>query len=130
MGSTPNYGLPTPENTDYVLDGAAAIRNLAAAIDTALKNRIATGTVTIDNPDPDGSKSATVTFPAGMFTTNPRVSLAVRGDVPTYNGKPCYATFENLSPTGMTVRVFTIAPPSSPSAGVSGNVLVHWTATR
>jgi hypothetical protein len=33
MGTTPNRGWPYPESSDYVADGAAAIQNLAEAID-------------------------------------------------------------------------------------------------
>lgn len=37
MAITPNFGFPTPDDTDQVSDGAAAIRALGDAIDAALK---------------------------------------------------------------------------------------------
>ena len=36
MASTTNFGWTTPDDTDYVKDGAAAIRTLGSAIDTSL----------------------------------------------------------------------------------------------
>jgi hypothetical protein len=36
MASTPEYGWPTPNNSDYVKDGAEAIRDLGDAIDATV----------------------------------------------------------------------------------------------
>lgn len=36
MASTPEYGWPTPNDSDYVKDGAEAIRNLGDAIDSTV----------------------------------------------------------------------------------------------
>lgn len=36
MPTTPNHGWPTPADTDYVKDGAAAIRSLGDAVDATL----------------------------------------------------------------------------------------------
>lgn len=67
-------GYPYPLGTDRVTDGDDAIKNLATAVDTKLPARscIATGTVQITNAV---AANATVTFPAGRFTTPPRVSV-------------------------------------------------------
>ena len=55
MATTPNFGWPTPDDTDLVRDGAAAIRALGDAIDgdaagfgglVAVKSAIFTGTQT------------------------------------------------------------------------------------
>jgi len=40
MATTTNYGWTTPDNTDLVKDGAAAIRTLGSSIDTTLKTQI------------------------------------------------------------------------------------------
>jgi hypothetical protein len=37
MATTTNYGWTTPDDTDLVKDGAAAIRSLGTAIDTTTK---------------------------------------------------------------------------------------------
>lgn len=38
MATTTNYGWETPDDTDLVKDGAAAIRTLGSSIDTTIKN--------------------------------------------------------------------------------------------
>ena len=38
MATTTNYGWDTPDDTDLVKDGAAAIRTLGSSIDTTTKN--------------------------------------------------------------------------------------------
>lgn len=43
MGTTTNHAWPTPEDTDAVADGAAAIRALADAIDTDVATKSDTG---------------------------------------------------------------------------------------
>lgn len=40
MATTTNYGWTTPDNTDLVKDGAAAIRSLGSSIDSTLKTQI------------------------------------------------------------------------------------------
>jgi hypothetical protein len=40
MATTTNYGWTTPNDTDYVKDGASAIRTLGSAIDSTLKTQI------------------------------------------------------------------------------------------
>jgi hypothetical protein len=43
MATTTNYGWTTPNDTDLVKDGAAAIRTLGSAIDTTVFNNSSTG---------------------------------------------------------------------------------------
>ena len=38
MATTTNYGWDTPDDTDLVKDGAAAIRTLGSSVDTTTKN--------------------------------------------------------------------------------------------
>lgn len=67
-------GYPYPLGTDRVMDGDDAIKNLATAVDTKLPARTAilSGTVVITNAI---AANASITFPAGRFTTPPRVSV-------------------------------------------------------
>lgn len=39
MPATPTYGWPTPADTDYVKDGAAAMRSLADAIEATMETK-------------------------------------------------------------------------------------------
>jgi hypothetical protein len=49
MANTPIYGWETPDDTDYVYQGAAAARTTANAIDSTLSTQVATLNTTIQN---------------------------------------------------------------------------------
>ena len=49
MANTPVYGWETPDDTDYVYQGAAAARTTANAIDSTLSTQVATLNATIAN---------------------------------------------------------------------------------
>ena len=73
MATTTNYGWDTPDDTDLVKDGAAAIRTLGSSIDTttkALNPQTATGDLAY--------RSATA-------NTNTRLALGTAGQVLTVN---------------------------------------------
>lgn len=138
MGQTPNYKLRTPENTDLVMDGALAVRNLAADTDNAIKKRTLTGAVTVPN---DGTVSTRdVTWPLDWVAEpglpTPRIALSVgvpegSGAGPAlYDGRPYLATWQDLAPHGFTIRVCPVSTGSGGST-ISGpaSVVVHWTAT-
>lgn len=74
MGTTPN-GLPYPEDTGPVRQGAADIRALAEGI------RIAQGFATF--PTGQGTRSVTVAFPPGLFTEAPQVVASPTGSFVT-----------------------------------------------
>ena len=60
MANTPIYGWETPDDTDYVYQGAAAARTTANAIDTTLAAQVTTLNATINStvaPYPQGIKS-------------------------------------------------------------------------
>lgn len=77
MPTTPNYDWPTPADTDYVKDGAAAIRNLGDAIDTTVKS-VADATITKDIVDAKGDLIA-----ATAADTVARVAVGTNGQVLT-----------------------------------------------
>jgi len=60
MANTPIYGWETPDDTDYVYQGAAAARTTANAIDSTLAAQVTTLNATINStvaPYPQGIKS-------------------------------------------------------------------------
>lgn len=64
MATTSNFGWPTPDDTDLVRDGAAAIRNLGSAVDTTVAlgfryvgTRFYTSSGTFVKADPFGDGS-------------------------------------------------------------------------
>jgi hypothetical protein len=74
MATTPNFGWPTPDDTDQVSAGAAAIRNLGNAVDTSVtaQGTAITGLESdvADKVDKDGD-----TMTGGLVA--PNVSLGV-----------------------------------------------------
>jgi hypothetical protein len=60
MANTPIYGWETPDDTDYVYQGAAAARTTANAIDSTLSSQVTTLNATINStvaPYPQGIKA-------------------------------------------------------------------------
>jgi hypothetical protein len=76
MATTTNYGWDTPDDTDLVKDGAAAIRTLGSSIDTTTKNlnpQTTTGalayrsaTANVNTALPIGSAGQVLTVAAGV----------------------------------------------------------------
>jgi len=78
MATTTNYGWTTPNDTDLVKDGAAAIRTLGSSVDTTTKNlnpQTTTGalayrsaTANVNTALPIGSTGQVLTVAAGVPT--------------------------------------------------------------
>jgi|Laugrespbdmm15sn_2_1035079.scaffolds.fasta_scaffold01980_6 hypothetical protein len=76
MATTTNYGWDTPDDTDLVKDGAAAIRTLGSSVDTTTKNlnpQTTTGalayrsaTANVNTALPIGSTGQVLTVAAGV----------------------------------------------------------------
>ena len=76
MATTTNYGWDTPDDTDLVKDGAAAIRTLGSSVDTTTKNlnpQTTTGalayrsaTANVNTALPIGSAGQVLTVAAGV----------------------------------------------------------------
>ena len=85
MATTTNYGWTTPDDTDYVKDGASAIRTLGSAIDSTLKTQI-------DAQIPDSLLTTTgdtiyasgASTPARLGVGSTGQVLTVAGGVPTW----------------------------------------------
>lgn len=114
MGTTPQ-GLPYPEPTDPIADGATAIKNLAAAVNQPVSGRV---TIVITSAV---AASITVTFPAGYFTAPPRVMATA--SLTSFDG---YAanTFPPTA-TGVTISAFNVTWASK-----TINVPVDWMAVK
>lgn len=72
MGTTSKMGIPYPENTDFVADGATAMKNISDQVDAK------TGLILI--------KTQTVGSAATLVTVTNAFSSAYRTYVLTYNG--------------------------------------------
>jgi hypothetical protein len=93
MATTTNYGWTTPDDSNYVKDGASAIRTLGSAIDSTLKTQI-------DAQIPDSLLTTTgdVIYASGA-STPARLGIGSTGQVLTVTGGvPTW-----VSPSGTTL---------------------------
>ena len=81
MATTTNYGWDTPDDTDLVKDGAAAIRTLGSSIDTTTKNL---------NPE---TTTGDIAYRSATANTNTRLAIGTTGQILTVAaGVPSWAT--------------------------------------
>jgi hypothetical protein len=81
MATTTNYGWTTPDDTDLVKDGAAAIRTLGSSVDTTTKNL---------NPE---TTLGDIAYRSSTSNTNTRLGIGSSGQVLTVAaGVPSWAT--------------------------------------
>jgi hypothetical protein len=73
MATTTNYGWTTPDDTDLVKDGAAAIRTLGSSVDTTTKAL---------NPE---TTTGDIAYRSATADTNTRLALGTAGQVLTVN---------------------------------------------
>lgn len=74
MATTTNYGWETPDDTDLVKDGAAAIRTLGSSIDTTTKNL---------NPE---TTLGDISYRSSTSNTKTRLAIGTTGQVLTVSG--------------------------------------------
>jgi hypothetical protein len=74
MANTTNYNWETPDDTDLVKDGAAAIRTLGNSIDTTTKNL---------NPE---TTTGDIAYRSATANTNTRLAIGSTGNVLTVSG--------------------------------------------
>ncbi len=110
MATTTNYGWETPDDTDLVKDGAAAIRTLGSSVDTTTKNlnpQTTTGalayrsaTANVNTALPIGSTGQVLTVAGGV----PSWAAAAGGS--SYSGCSVYKS-ANQSVTNATSTAIT-----------------------
>ena len=115
MATTTNYNWETPDDTDLVKDGAAAIRTLGSSIDTTTKNL---------NPE---TTTGDIAYRSATANTNTRLGIGSTGQVLTVAaGVPSWAT--PAAGGGMTLISTTAASGGSVSltsiAGTFKHLLV------
>jgi hypothetical protein len=108
MATTTNYGWTTPDDTDLVKDGAAAIRTLGSSVDTTTKNL---------NPE---TTTGDIAYRSATANTNTRLALGTAGQVLTVNSgatAPEWATPASVG--GMTLLSTTTLSGSNTSISIS-----------
>jgi len=113
MANTTNYNWETPDDTDLVKDGAAAIRTLGNSIDTTTKNL---------NPE---TTTGDIAYRSATANTNTRLAIGSTGQVLTVAaGVPSWATPSDQTPLTTKGDVFTFSTVDARlGVGANGTVL-------
>ena len=113
MANTTNYNWETPDDTDLVKDGAAAIRTLGNSIDTTTKNL---------NPE---TTTGDIAYRSATANTNTRLPIGSAGQVLTVAaGVPSWATPTDQTPLTTKGDVFTFSTVDARlGVGANGTVL-------
>lgn len=113
MATTTNYGWETPDDTDLVKDGAAAIRTLGSSIDTTTKNL---------NPE---TTTGDIAYRSATANTNTRLPIGTTGQVLTVaGGVPSWATPTDQTPLTTKGDLFTFSTVDARlGVGANGTVL-------
>ena len=98
MATTTNYGWDTPDDTDLVKDGAAAIRTLGSSADTTVKN-LSPGTTA---GDLDYYTSSTAKARLGIGTAGQILKVNAGETAPEWGAAGAAATEYTLINTGGT----------------------------
>lgn len=110
MATTTNYGWETPDDTDLVKDGAAAIRTLGSSIDTTTKN-LNPSTTLGDIEYRSSTANVNTRLPIG---TNGQI-LQVSSGVPVWAAAPSSGGFTLIATGTGTGSSTTITFSSIPS---------------
>ena len=106
MATTTNYGWDTPDDTDLVKDGAAAIRTLGSSIDTTTKNL---------NPE---TTTGDIAYRSATANINTRLGIGSTGQILTVAaGVPSWAA--PAAGGGMTLLSTTTLSGTSTSISVT-----------
>jgi hypothetical protein len=119
MANTTNFNWETPDDTDLVKDGAAAIRTLGSSIDTTTKAL---------NPS---TTLGDIEYRSATANTNTRLPLGTAGQVLKVNSgatAPEWATDASgmtnpMTTTGDTIYSSSGSTPARLAIGSTGNVL-------
>ena len=113
MANTTNYNWETPDDTDLVKDGAAAIRTLGNSIDTTTKNL---------NPE---TTTGDIAYRSATANTNTRLAIGSTGQVLTVAaGVPSWATPSDQTPLTTKGDLFTFSTVDARlGVGANGTVL-------
>jgi hypothetical protein len=113
MATTTNYSWDTPDDTDLVKDGAAAIRTLGSSIDTTTKAL---------NPS---TTLGDIEYRSSTANTNTRLGIGTTGQVlAVVGGVPAWATTADQTPLTTKGDIFTFTTVDARlGVGANGTVL-------
>ena len=114
MATTTNYGWTTPDDTDLVKDGAAAIRTLGSSVDTTTKAL---------NPS---TTEGDIEYRSATANTNARLAIGTAGQVLTVNSGEDAPEWTSLpAPDGNGLTLIS----ATPCAAVASQAVTGFSAT-
>lgn len=116
MATTTNYSWETPDDTDLVKDGAAAMRTLGSSIDTTTKNL---------NPS---TTLGDIEYRSSTANTNTRLAIGTSGQVLTVSGGvPAWGTVSSGGYTLLSTTTFSGSTTSITSISQDYTFLfIYW----
>ena len=124
MAVTPNYSWPVPVNTDYVKDGAEAIKALGDAIDSTVFG-LPSGALTLVKSQVIGTAVSSVAVSDAFSATYDAYEIIITGGTSTAPND--ISLIMTGSTTGYYLGYSLIAFASSAISGVSNNNASSWT---
>jgi hypothetical protein len=122
MATTTNYSWTTPDDTDLVKDGAAAIRTLGSSVDTTTKAL---------NPS---TTLGDIEYRSSTANTNTRLGIGSTGQVlSVVGGVPAWDAIPPSNPTSASARVVTSQSTTSSTytdLATSGPAVTLTTGTK
>ena len=95
MATTTNYGWTTPNDTDLVKDGAAAIRTLGSSVDTTTKNL---------NPQ---TTTGAIAYRSATANVNTSLPIGTAGQVLAVNSGATAPEWKTIAAGGKVLQVVT-----------------------
>jgi hypothetical protein len=95
MATTTNYGWDTPDDTDLVKDGAAAIRTLGSSIDTTTKNL---------NPQ---TTTGAIAYRSATANVNTSLAIGTAGQVLAVNSGATAPEWKTIAAGGKVLQVIS-----------------------
>jgi len=117
MATTTNYGWATPDDTDLVKDGAAAIRTLGSSADTTVKNL---------NPE---TTTGDIAYRSATANVNTRLALGTAGQVLTVNAGATAPEWAAAAGGGKVLQVVSANNSTETSSSSSTFADTNLTAT-
>jgi len=123
MAVTPNYSWPVPVNTDYVKDGAEAIKDLGDAIDRTVFG-LPSGALALVKTQTIGTAVSSVTVSSAFSATYASYKIFVTGRAASANGRL------SLQLDGLTASYYSGAFgalfTTGAFTGLAGNNVAKW----
>jgi hypothetical protein len=122
-GTTTNFAIPYPSSTDYVTDGATAMKSLADQVDAAMFTGSSSGNLIINGAMQVTQRSAVGTAVTGLTTAGYNTADRWRTDI---NSLGTWSqTTNNDAPTGSGFRnSFKLACTTADASPAAGDYLV------